>query len=268
MNIELNHLTVLIRGGGELASGVARRLHQCHFKVCLTEVPDPLAVRREVAFSEAVHLGSKEIEGVTARLVEDLAGIQRSWQRNEFPLLIDPDAVIKNTLKPHVMVDATLAKRNLGTSLTDAPLVIGLGVGFEAGIDTHVVIETNRGHNLGKVIHQGKAEPDTGIPGEISGFTVERVLRAPVAGIFTTGYDIGDRLRKGQTVATVAGIPLKAELSGVIRGLLRNGTAVKAITKVGDIDPRGVNDYCFTVSDKALAIAGGVLEAILARFNT
>ena len=268
MKIKPGQLAVLIRGGGELASGVAHRLHQCHFKVCLTEVPAPLAVRREVAFSEAVHLGSKEIEGVTARLVENLAGIQQSWQQHELPLLIDPDAGIKNTLKPQVMVDATLAKRNLGTSLTDAPLVIGLGVGFAAGKDTHIVIETNRGHNLGKVIRQGKAEPNTGIPGAISGFTVERVLRAPEGGIFATSYHIGDHIQKEQIVATVAGIPLKAELSGVIRGLLRDGTMVKAKMKVGDIDPRDDRDYCFTISDKARAVAGGVLEAILTSFNT
>ena len=263
MKTELSQLIVLIRGGGELASGVAHRLHRCHLKVCLTEIAKPLAVRREVAFSEAVYQGSKEVGGVTTRLVEGLIGIQESWQQNELPLLIDPDAGIKNVLNPDVIVDATMVKRNLGTSPADALLVIGLGVGFEAGKDTHIVIETNRGHNLGRVIRHGKAELNTGIPGEISGFTVERVLRAPVAGIVTTSFNIGDHVQKGQTVATVDSIPLTAQLDGVIRGLLHNGLEVTANTKVSDIDPRGVQDYCFTISDKARAIGGGVLEAIL-----
>lgn len=267
-NRALHDITVLIRGGGEMASGVAHRLHRCHFKVCMLEIPQPLAVRREVSFCEAIYEGKKKVEGVQATFIQSPEEISSLWERKEIPILIDPDG--KPTiefLKPDVLVDAIMAKRNVGTKINDAPLVIGLGPGFIANKDVHIVIETNRGHHLGRVILEGSAEPDTGIPGDIGGYTVERVLRTPKKGIFRAQKSIGDRITKGSVVAVVEDYPVIAQINGVLRGLLRDGVEVRRGMKVGDIDPRGKKEYCFTISDKARAIAGGVLEAILYWYN-
>lgn len=263
----IDKLEVLIKGAGEQASGVAHRLSQCHFRVVMTEIPQPQAVRREVAFCEAVYEGEKKVEGVVAKLVSSPDEIYEAWQEGKLPLLVDPEAKIRHSLSPDVLVDAIIAKKNLGTRITDASLVIGLGVGFEAGRDVHVVIETNDGHNLGRVIRHGVSEADTGVPVEIAGFSVERVLRAPGEGRFSTNKQIGDYVEAGEVVALVDGAPIKALISGVIRGLLRDGTEVHKGMKAGDVDPRGVKDYCYTISDKTRAIAGGVLEAILSSFN-
>ncbi len=261
-------LTLLIRGAGEIASGVAHRLHRSHFRICMLEIPHPLAVRREVSFCEAIYEGEKEVEGVRAKLISTPEEIRSIWKKGKIPLLIDPDGKkTRNFLRPDVVVDAILAKKNLGTQINDAPLVIGLGPGFTASKDAHVVIETNRGHNLGKMILNGAAEPDTGIPGDIGGFTVERVLRTMKKGIFRPQRSIGDRVNKGTVVAVVDDFPVIAKISGVIRGLLREGVEVKKGMKVGDIDPRGKRELCLTISDKARTIGGGVLEAILYRFN-
>ncbi len=264
----LNELVILIRGGGEMASGVAHRLHQCHFKVCIIEIPHPLAVRREVTFCEAIYGGKKEVEGVRAGLISKPEEIEEAWKRGGIPILIDPDGKkTRNFLKPDVLIDAIMAKKNLGTQISDAPLVIGLGPGFEAGKDVHVVIETNRGNNLGKMILNGSAEPDTGIPGEIGGYTIERLLRTMKKGVFHPQKSIGERVNKGSVVAVADDFPVIARISGVVRGLLREGAEVKKGMKVGDIDPRGKKEVCFTISDKARAIGGGVLEAILYWFN-
>ncbi|MCX8118968.1 MAG: selenium-dependent molybdenum cofactor biosynthesis protein YqeB [Desulfobacterota bacterium] len=264
----LSDLIVLIRGAGEMASGVAHRLFRSHFRICMTEISTPLAVRRGVSFCEAVYEGVKEVEGVRAKLFARPMEIEMGWKEGFIPILIDPELKrIKEFLQPDVIVDAILAKRNLGTSIQDAPLVIGLGPGFCAGRDVHVVIETNRGHHLGKVILKGEAEPDTGIPGEIGGYTVERVLRTAKAGIFRPQTSIGERVTRGTVVAVVEDYPVIAEVNGVVRGLLRQGVEVKRGMKVGDIDPRGKREYCFTISEKARAIAGGVLEAILHWYN-
>ncbi len=265
---KLSELVVLIKGAGELASGTAHRLHRCHFRVCLTEMDSPLAVRRGVAFSEAVYDGEKEVEGVVARLVKSASEALGVWEENKLPIIVDPETKVKDVLKPDVLVDAIIAKKNLGTKISDASLVIGLGIGFQAGKDVHVVIETNRGHNLGKAILQGEAEPNTGIPGEIAGVSTERVFRAPRAGQFSTNKKIGDYIQADEVVAFVDGAPVKALVGGVIRGLLRGGTEVHKGMKVGDVDPRGIKEYCYTISDKSRAIAGGVLEVILIRFNT
>ncbi len=264
----MHELVVLIRGAGEMASGVAHRLHQSHFKICMIEISHPLAVRREVTFSEAIYEGEKEVEGIRAKLIPKIEGIESAWKQGYIPILIDPDAKkSKNLLKPDVLVDAIMAKKNLGTQVNDAPLVIGLGPGFAAGKDVHIVIETNRGNNLGKMILNGTAEPDTGIPGEISGYTIERLLRTMKKGTFHPQRSIGERVNKGVVVAVVEDFPVIAKISGVVRGLLRDGVEVKKGMKVGDIDPRGKRELCFTISDKARAIGGGVLEAILYRFN-
>ena len=265
---DLGELVVLIRGAGEMASGVAHRLHQSHFKLCMIEIPHPLAVRREVTFSEAIYEGEKEIEGIRAKLISKLEEVELTWEQGAIPILIDPDAKIaRNILKPDVLVDAIMAKKNLGTQVNDAPLVIGLGPGFTAEKDVDVVIETNRGNNLGKMILKGTAEPDTGIPGEIGGYTIERLLRTMKKGVFHPQRSIGERVNKGAVVAVVEDFPVIAKISGVVRGLLRDGVEVKKGMKVGDIDPRGKREVCFMISDKARAIGGGVLEAILYRFN-
>jgi xanthine dehydrogenase accessory factor len=264
----MDELVVLIRGAGEIASGVAHRLQRSHFKVCMIEIPRPLAVRRAVAFSEAIYEGEKEVEGVRTKFISKPEEIESVWKKGDIPILIDPDGKkTRNFSKPDVLVDAIIAKRNLGTQVNDAPLVVGLGPGFAAGKDVHIVIETNRGHHLGKMILKGTAEPDTGIPGEIGGYMMERLLRTMKKGIFHPQKSIGDRVNKGLVVAVVDDFPVIAKISGVLRGLLREGAEVRKGMKVGDIDPRSKKESCFTISDKARAIGGGVLEAVLYRFN-
>jgi xanthine dehydrogenase accessory factor len=189
------------------------------------------------------------------------------WQEGKVALLIDPEGRVKDFLKPDILVDAIMAKKNLGTTISDAPLVIGLGSGFQAAKDVHAVIETNRGHNLGRVIVQGKAEPNTRIPGEISGISAERVFRAPVSGLFSSRKKIGDHVLPGEVVAFVDAVPIKSRIEGVVRGGLRDGTKVHQGMKAGDVDPRGIKEFCYTVSDKSRTISGGVLEAILRHFK-
>ncbi|MBM4330634.1 MAG: EF2563 family selenium-dependent molybdenum hydroxylase system protein [Deltaproteobacteria bacterium] len=260
-------MIVLVRGGGEMATGVAHRLARSGFRVCLTEIPEPLAVRREVSFCEAVFEGQKEVEGLMAKKAADKEEIMNLWAEDKIPVVVDPQGVIRKELHPQVLVNAILAKRNLNTKRNHAPLVIGLGPGFRVGRDCHLVVETNRGHRLGRVIEEGEAEANTGLPGEISGYTWERVLRAPATGKFQGKKEIGDRVEKGEVVAEVEGFSVAAKVSGVLRGILRSGLWVQEKMKVGDIDPRGVREHCFTISEKARAIGGGVLEAILMRYN-
>ena len=256
---------VLVRGAGEMATGVAHRLHRSGFRVCLTEIAAPLAVRRAVSFCEAVYDGAMMVEGVAAVKVGSPEEIEGAWEKGEIPLFIDPANKVKDVLRPQVVVDAILAKRNIGTEICDAPLVLGLGPGFTANQDVHVVIETNRGHDLGRLILQGQAEPDTGVPGVIGGYGIERVLRTPRAGVYHAVKMIGDAVAKGDIVANVDGAPMHAQINGVVRGLLRDGMVVSANLKSGDIDPRGKREACFTISDKARAIGGAVLEAILSQ---
>jgi len=246
-----------------MATGVVHRLVRSGFRVCMTEIPAPLAVRREVAFCEAVFEGRKEVEGLVARRVADTKEILEAWEEGMIPLRVDPECKIREVLKPQVLVDAIMAKRNVGTHRGDAPLVIGLGPGFRAGADVHLVVETNRGHNLGRLIEDGEAQPDTGVPGDIGGYTRERVLRAPGSGRLLGSKKIGDPVKKGEEVARVEGVVVEAGVDGVLRGILRDGLSVHQGMKVGDVDPRGVRAHCFSISDKARAIGGGVLEAIL-----
>jgi xanthine dehydrogenase accessory factor len=263
----LRDLIILIKGAGEMASGVAQRLVRSGFRVCMTEIPEPLAVRRAVSFCEAVFVGRTEVEGLVARRVSGKEEVRRCWEEGEVPVVVDPECSIRRVLSPDVLVDAILAKSNTGTTLGDAPLVIGLGPGFRAGRDAHVVVETNRGHRLGRLIEEGEAEPDTGAPGEIGGYTWERVLRAPASGRFRGRMQIGDCVEEGEVVAEVEGVPLVVTISGVIRGLLHDGLIAEANMKVGDVDPRGAREYCLTVSEKARAIGGAVLEAVMRKYN-
>jgi xanthine dehydrogenase accessory factor len=256
-------LLVVVKGGGDLATGVAHRLHRVGMRVVITELSQPTVIRRPVAFASAVFEGEVTVEGVAARLVDDPAQVLACLNEGVIPVLVDPEAEVVQTLQPDAVVDATLAKRNLGTRITDAPIVVALGPGFTAGVDCHAVVETERGHFLGRVITQGQAAPNTGVPGAVLGHAEDRVVRAPCAGIFLGERRIGDRVEAGQPVARVDGEPVVARISGVLRGLLADGLPVHAGMKVGDVDPRGVVEHCFTISDKARAVGGGVLEAIL-----
>ena len=204
---------------------------------------------------------------MVARLISSPDDVFQVWEEGKIPLLIDPEAKAKDILKPDVLVDAILAKKNLGTKISDAPLVIGLGPGFQVGKDVHQVVETNRGHNLGRVILQGMAEKNTGIPGAIAGVSLDRLLRAPQAGVFSTSKDIGEHVDAGEVIGTVDGAVVQTKIGGVIRGLIRNGLEVPRGIKLGDVDPRDIKEYCYTISDKARAVAGGVLEGILRHFN-
>jgi xanthine dehydrogenase accessory factor len=257
-----------IKGAGEMASGVAWRLHRAGFgRLFMMELERPVAIRRSVAFSEAIYLGRQEVEGVAAARVDTLEGLEPVWNDGCVPVLADPRWAAVAAVTPDVLIDAILAKSNLGTAIDDAPFVVALGPGFTAGQDAHVVIATNRGHHLGRVRHDGGDEPNTGIPGDLGGYTVERVVRAPCDGPFCTRLDIGARVRHGDVVGTVDGHVLRAGVTGVVRGLLRAGLDVCAGMKVGDVDPRGETSHCYTVSDKARALGGAALEAILWRFN-
>jgi xanthine dehydrogenase accessory factor len=258
---------ILLRGGGDLASGVALRLHRGGIKVVITELPQPLAVRRLVAFSEAIYQGSTYIEGVTARHIRQPTDIMGVLSVGEIPVLIDPDCGILNTVEFGVvaLVDARMTKKPPNLGLDAAPIVIGLGPGFIAGDNCHAVIETNRGHNLGRVIWKGPPEPNTGVPGLVGEKQIDRVLRAPTDGILQTRREIGDRLTVGDLIAKVSGEPICAPFNGVLRGLLRHGFPVKHGMKIGDLDPRNDISFAVTVSEKSLAIGGGVLEALLTR---
>ena len=256
-------MLVLIRGAGDLATGIGIRLIRSGFKVIMTEVEMPTVIRRTVAFAEAVRKGSWEVEGIEARRADDASRALEMAELGIVPVLVDPELHCLHELRPDVLIDAILAKKNLGTRITDASLVIGVGPGFTAGTDCHAVVETMRGHTLGRVYYEGSALPNTNVPGRIGGFAGERVLRAPSDGVFISCRKIGDIVREGEVVGYSAGKPMVCTIGGVLRGLLSDGVPVRTGMKAGDVDPRGKVEYCYTCSDKAIAIGGGVLEAIL-----
>ena len=241
-------MLILIRGAGDLASGVALRLHRSGLKVVMTDLERPTAIRRTVCFSQAILFGKAKVEDVTAVRAETMDDVRRILAAGNIPVLADPAAECRHGLRPDVLVDAILAKKNLGTKIDDAPLVIALGPGFSAGEDCHAVIETMRGHTLGRVIRS---------------FAGERVLRAPDDGVFHQLHEIGDLVEAGETVGEVNGKPMACTISGVLRGILADGTPVFKGMKSGDVDPRAQVENCYTASDKAIAIGGGVLQAIL-----
>ena len=258
-------MLVLIRGAGDLATGIALRLWRAGLPVVMTDIEQPTAIRRTVCFSQAIVHGEATVEDVRAVRAETAAQALELLAEGVIPVLADPEGKCIAKLQPGAVVDAILAKRNLGTKITDAPVVVGVGPGFTAGVDCHAVVETMRGHTLGRVIWEGGALPNTGIPGLIGGFAGERVLRAPADGVFRQLLDIGAQVKQGDVAATVGGIPMVCTLDGVLRGILPDGTPVHRGMKAGDIDPRCKVEHCYTVSDKALAVGGGVLEAILCR---
>jgi xanthine dehydrogenase accessory factor len=266
--MELKNLIVGIKGAGDLATGVASRLFKSNIKkIFMMEVKAPLAVRRQVSFCEAIFEDSFVVEGIKAVKVTDEIGIQEAWKNENIPVIADPEWDTIKKVTPHVVIDAIIAKKNLGTSCSDAPLVIGLGPGFEASNDVHAVIETNRGHNLGRVIIKGIAQANTGVPGKVQGYSSERLLRAPKKGCFHSNLTIGALVKKGDVIGFVDDKKVIAQISGVLRGLIRNNTNVEKNLKIGDVDPRGKPEYCPCISEKALAIAGGVLETILGHYN-
>lgn len=254
---------ILIRGAGDLASGIALRLWRAGMRVVMTEIAAPTTIRRTVAFSQAVIAGECRVEDVEARLAADPGEALDLLDRGLLPVLVDPEARCRERLRPYALVDAILAKRNLGTRITDAPVVIGVGPGFTAGLDCHAAVETMRGHTLGRALYTGSPLPNTNIPGLIGGFAGERVLRAPADGSFREALRIGDRVRAGNVAGWVGDVPMVCTLDGVLRGLLATGIRVHKGMKAGDVDPRNDPSYCRTASDKALSIGGGVLEAIL-----
>lgn len=259
-------MLVIIRGAGDLASGIALRLHHAKMQVVMTDLPQPTAIRRTVCFSQAILLGKARVEDATAVFAPTAESALEILKDGNIPVLADPEANCISQLKPDAVVDAILAKRNLGTKITDAPCVIGVGPGFTAGMDCHAAVETMRGHTLGRVITEGSPLPNTNIPGLIGGFAGERVLRAPDDGVFRQVSQIGDMVRAGDVAGYVGEKPMLCHIDGVVRGILADGIPVHKGMKAGDVDPRGDASYCQTVSDKALAIGGGVLEAIL-RFS-
>ena len=256
-------MLAIIKGAGDLASGVAVRLHRAGVQLIMTDIDKPTAIRRTVSFCRAVWEGHASVEDVHAQKAAGAADALRIAHSGTIAVLVDPSGACIGTLQPDAVIDARLMKQNIGTHMTDAPVVIALGPGYWAGLDCHAVVETMRGHDLGRVITQGSAQPDTGRPGNIGGYTAERILRAPCDGVWQTTLGIGSMVKQGEVVASVAGMPVFSQLNGVLRGLLPNGTPVRQGMKSGDVDPRGVQDYCLTVSDKARAIVGGVLEALL-----
>lgn len=265
----IHELTVFMKGAGEMATGIASRLHGANiFRILMAEVPVPLAVRRTVSFCEAVFDEEATVETIRAKRVSDSAEVRTAWAQGFIAVMVDPEWTMLQQNHFDVVIDATVAKNNLGTRIDDAPLVIGMGPGFTAGVDVHMVIETNRGHHLGRIIESGQAEANTGIPGDIAGYTKERVLRAPCGGCFTSETKIGDRVASGDLIGRVGTEPVTASIDGIVRGLIRPDSIVKEGLKIGDIDPRGAPEHCHTISDKARALGGAVLEAILRRCNT
>lgn len=259
---------IVVRGGGDIASGTIQKLYRSGFNVVVLEVEKPTAIRRNVAFSDAIYNGETEVEGIKAIKVNSIDEINEAHKNKFIPIMVDQNANILKELKPLAVIDAILAKKNLGTNKDMAPITIALGPGFEAGVDVDVVIETMRGHNLGRLIFSGFAKPNTGVPGEIAGFSKERVIYSEANGKIKNISKIGDIVEKNQVLAYIGDIEVLAPISGLLRGIIKDGTEVSKGLKIGDVDPRlkEVENYT-TISDKARNIGGGVLEALLIMRN-
>lgn len=255
---------VIVRGGGDIASGAIQKLYRSGFKVLVLETETPSAIRRKVAFCEAVYEKEIEIEGIKARLVANDEEIKDCWDSDVLPVMIDSRGKVIERLKPLAVVDGILAKQNFGTKRSMAPITIALGPGFSAPEDVDIVIETMRGHNLGRIIEEGRASENTGVPGIIAGFGIERVIYSDYSGVIINIEKIGNVVEKGDVIAVVGDNEIYASISGVLRGIIRDGYKVKKGLKIADIDPRiSEKDNCFTISDKARNIGGAVLESIL-----
>lgn len=255
--------TVIIRGAGDIATGIGWRLHRSGYRVLHLDIQKPLSIRRTVSFSQAIYDKKVEVEGVIGVKVKDIKEVKEIWEKGNIPVLIDEKGESIKKINPDIVIDAILAKKNLGTTLDMAKKVIGVGPGFEVEKDVHLIVETMRGHYLGKVIEEGSAIPNTGEPGSIGGYSTERVIYSPGSGKIIHSKSIGDIVKKGDLLGRVKNLEIKASIDGVLRGLIQEGTEVKEGLKIADIDPRAKVEHCFTISDKGRAIAGGVLEAIL-----
>lgn len=264
----LNELIVAIRGGGDLATGVIQKFFHAGFKVVILETKQPLAIRRTVALCNAVYEGRFQVEDLIAETVIDWTQCEAKWQQGIIPLLIDPEAKSLAELKPAVVVDAILAKKNLGTNPALAPVTIALGPGFSAPADCQVVIETMRGHSLGKLIFNGSALPNTGVPGVLGGKSAERVIHSPASGLVRHHHQIGDSVTQGEVLFYVGDTPVNSPLTGVLRGLIQEGIVISKGLKCGDVDPRPKEQVdCYAISDKARALGGAALEAALYQLN-
>lgn len=263
---------IVVRGAGDISTGIIHKLNRCGFNVLALEIESPLAIRRNVCFSEAIYEEEVYIEGVCGKLVKEVNTLKDIFNENKVAIAIDPDGNLIDMLKPKVVIDAILAKKNLGTTIDMAPLTIGIGPGFIANKDVDLVIETMRGHDLGRIIENGCAVENTGVPGDINGYTKERVVYSYETGIIKNICSIGDIITKGQVIATISSGECKfdilATMNGILRGIIRDGSFVKKGLKIADIDPRvDESKNCNTISDKARCIAGGVLEAILMNWS-
>ena len=256
-------MLALIKGAGDIASGIALRLKRAKFDIVMTDIEKPTAIRRTVCFSQAIVNGKAKVEDVISERADSIADINDILKRGNIAVIADEKAECIKELKPYFVIDAILAKKNLGTSIEDAPVVIAVGPGFTAGKDCHAVVETQRGHYLGRVILEGSAAENTGVPGNIGGYTTERIIRAVKDGIFSPVCEIGDIVKENQIVGYVDDEPVRCLIGGVLRGILPENTPVHMGMKSGDVDPRCKVEHCFTVSDKASAVGGGVLEAML-----
>ena len=267
-----SHTLVLIRGGGDLATGVAYRLHQAGFPLIITEIAQPTVVRRTVAFAQAVYDGTHTVEGITATRVSSQEEALHLAAAGAVPVLVDPSDAVITAIQPNILVDARLLKRTQAAHRGQAELVLGLGPGFRGGDNCHAAIETNRGHYLGRVLWDSAAQANTGIPGATLGYREERIIRAPAAGRFRPTVDFGDHVDQGETIALIevedgVDVPVLAPLTGVIRGLVHPDLKVFTGMKIGDVDPRDDPAYIYTISEKSLAVGGGVLTAILTWLN-
>lgn len=259
---------IIVRGGGDIATGTIHRLHRCGYPVMVLETGYPSAIRRQVAFSEAVYDGTSQVEGTVCVRVKDFGEAKKVLKEGDVPLMVDPDCQVLKEVRPWALVDAILAKKNLGTNRQMADKTIALGPGFYAGRDVDLVVETMRGHNLGRLIGNGEAQANTGVPGVIAGYGKERVIHSPAGGILLDKVHIGDKIKKGQIIAVIVTgqgeVAVEATLDGLVRGLIRPGYPVTKGLKIADIDPRESEfENCFTISDKARCIAGSVLEGLL-----
>ncbi len=254
---------VLIRGGGDVASGIAFVLFGYGFRVIITELNEPTMVRRMASFAEAVYQSEMDVMGLVAKRVENVREAFETIEEGKIPMLVDPRGETIVEIRPNILVDARMMKENLDTKITDAPIVIGVGPGFKAGRKVHAVVETSNGSKMGEVVYKGEAEDDTGVPVEIMGYTFERVLWSPIDGVFRTDREIGEQVEEGNVVAHVDHHSLRAQISGVISGLLHSGVDVKKGKKVAEIDPRNMKEYCYIIYDKSLKVGEGVLKAIL-----
>lgn len=261
-------MKVVIRGGGDLATGVAEVLYQSGFKILILDIEKPSSIRRSVCFSEAIYEGVTKVENIICKKVETENDIEKCWNEKIIPIMVDEKGEIIKKIKPDVVVDSIIAKKNLGTTKEMAPITIALGDGFEAGKDVDIVIETMRGHNLGRIITSGRAMKNTGIPGEIKGVSKDRVIYSLANGIFSSVKKIGDTVQKDEIIGYVGDVEIRGKISGVLRGIIREGYEVTENMKIGDIDPRiEEKNNCFTISDKARSLGGAVLRAIMFRLK-